>query len=44
MSDDDGTHPMIVTTSSYKIVSVQQELYKVEVNLQYANNELMQIQ
>ena len=44
MFDDEGTHPMIVTTSSYKIVSVQQELYKVEVNLQYANNELMQIQ
>jgi len=44
MFDDDGTHPMVVITSSYKIVSVQQELYKVEVNLQYANNELMQIQ
>jgi hypothetical protein len=44
MFDDEGTHPMLVTTSSYKIVSVQQELYKVEVNLQYANNELMQIQ
>lgn len=44
MFDDEGTHPMIVTTSSYKIVSVQQELYKVDVNLQYANNELMQIQ
>ncbi|MDB4062247.1 hypothetical protein N9515_09990 [Vicingaceae bacterium] len=44
MFDDDGTHPMVVTTSSYRIVSVQQELYKVEVNLQYANNELMQIQ
>lgn len=42
MFDDFGTHPMIVTTSSYKIVSVQQELYKVEINLQYANNELMQ--
>ena len=44
MFDDDGTHPMVVTTTSYRIVSVQQELYKVEVNLQYANNELMQIQ
>jgi len=44
MFDDEGTHPMLVTTTSYKIVSVQQELYKVEVNLQYANNELMQIQ
>jgi hypothetical protein len=44
MFDEEGTHPMIVTTSSYKIVSIQQELYKVEVNLQYANNELMQIQ
>ena len=44
MFDDDGTHPMVVTTTSYKIVSVQNELYKVEVNLQYANNELMQIQ
>ena len=44
MFDDDGTHPMVVTTTSYRIVSVQQELYKVEVDLQYANNELMQIQ
>ena len=44
MLDDEGTHPMIVTTTNYRIVSVQQELYKVEVNLQYANNELMQIQ
>ena len=44
MFDDEGTHPMIVTTTNYRIVSVQQELYKVEVNLQYANNELMQIQ
>jgi len=44
MFDDEGTHPMIVTTTNYRIISVQQELYKVEVNLQYANNELMQIQ
>ena len=44
MLDEEGTHPMIVTNRNYRIVSVQQELYKVEVNLQYANNELMQIQ
>ena len=44
MTDDEGTHPMVLTTTKYKIANVQHELYKVEVNLQYANNELMQIQ
>ena len=43
MFDDYGTHPMLVETPNYKITDVKKELYKVEVDLQYANNELQQI-
>jgi len=44
MFDSNGTHPMIVKTTNFDQELLTQGLYKVDITLQYANNEIQQIQ
>ena len=44
LSDETGTHPMIVNTTNYDQELLAHGLFKVDINLQYANNEIQQIQ
>ena len=44
MFASNGTHPMIVKTTNFDQELLTQGLYKVDITLQYANNEIQQIQ